>query len=1138
MHIKHHIKIMAFMSIFALCAFTAVFAYDEYVGDSAVYSGQSAGVKANILILLDTSGSMTDEVCTLGYSVDTDYTSGTSYSRWAVYRYSSGGGWGGGGGGYVQFVSNLSSITCSKAYSSLYRIGVWSGNIQSSSPYGCGGSTYTLYLGNYLAYKSKGCTTKDKKINIARKAIESLMINMRNADGTDPVNWGLMAFDGTNTGGTLYAPCGTPSGSSTTAGSIIYILEKTPTSSNRFYNPSNGTPVAEMMAEAGLYFAGKASWCHSGTTYTSPIRYRCQKNYIICVSDGASQVDTGIKSSTAIDKNSTAVWSPLFTSTYINSKAIGDYDKDGCDPDKGCMTFENQGTHYLDDVAKFLHDEDLMHGTDDAGVSFDEDSDPTDADPEFSLQNITTYTIGFGDDTSGLPLLQRAAQGDWDGIDGNVPANGNYGGGGKLFYAGAGDDLLEALMEITANVIESDFQLISPVVPVSKMNRLFSGNAAYLGLFKPDSDGYWRGNLKKYGIDDNGNLLQKDGSLAVDTKTGNILPSAKSCWNDIDDGYTVDKGGVGTVMLTQSGRHFYTYDSTNGTALLSGSTYNAFEDRSSGTNITYNGVLGLTSAAQKSDLIDFIRAEDAYGPAGALKLPWVMGDILHSRPQAMYDGNYTILFVGTNDGFMRCFADNGQGTNTLSDDTVTENWCFVPWELLSTLKELHPSYKTNSIHNYFVDGPPSLYTVGSNKYLTFGLRRGGSVYYTLDVGNVNTTTGDLVPNTWNYSNVSFAWKINSNIFGTGGETLGESWCKPLYCKIKTSAGQDGTSAKPYTDAILLAGGYDNANQDLDAPSTSGDSKGRAVFAVNASSGSMLSVPKFSYTGGYTAMKFSIVDFAAFDYKNEGRIDTIYCGDLGGRLFGFNDRDGNASWGTSSTTDNYSPKLIFTATNTGTASTKYLKFFYAPDVVVMPGYDYVYIGTGDREHPLESTTVNRFYAIKNWWANSGGLSESNLANVTNYSVYTSTYPPSKLKGDSCNGWFITLRTGEKVVSSPLVFNGIVYFTTYIPEAQAASVDKCTNPGLGSGYLYALDCQTGEAITALNLNEKNDTGGKIVIDETDRYMKLGGDQGGGMPTAPSLVVTTEGSIIQIGTNKGAVPVRDPTTENVNRYYWRQN
>ena len=95
-----------------------------------------------------------------------------------------------------------------------------------------------------------------------------------------------------------------------------------------------------------LYFKGGPSYYNPGTSYNSPTLYRCAKNYVILITDGAPTHDV------ADDAGS-----PIKTGTG-NFPGIGDYDNDGNDSG----TYGDPlllGSHYLDDVAKYAHDSDL-----------------------------------------------------------------------------------------------------------------------------------------------------------------------------------------------------------------------------------------------------------------------------------------------------------------------------------------------------------------------------------------------------------------------------------------------------------------------------------------------------------------------------------------------------------------------------------------------------------------------------------------------------------------------------------------------------------------------------------------------------------------------------------------------------------
>jgi type IV pilus assembly protein PilY1 len=70
----------------------------------------------------------------------------------------------------------------------------------------------------------------------------------------------------------------------------------------------------------------------------------------------------------------------------------------------------------------------------------------------------------------------------------------------------------------------------------------------------------------------------------------------------------------------------------------------------------------------------------------------------------------------------------------------------------------------------------------------------------------------------------------------------------------------------------------------------------------------------------------------------------------------------------------------------------------------------------------------------------------------------------------NGWYVKLdqNPGEKVLSSPVVYYGVVYYTSFAPNFGTVS-DPCF-VGEGTGRLYALNYKTGNA--AFNLDASLD------------------------------------------------------------------
>lgn len=1049
--------------------------------DTAIFGGGAIDVPANVLIIFDNSGSMKNDAPYSGEGYDPDKVYTGVYNTSKVYRSKSN--W----FTWLEFEDigednevDSDEIECWDARRNLNDNGHWTGRIGLDDPHKCFSwwdrstydyETWILRMGNYLNYLEANPDYENEinrsKLEVAKDVITELL---ETTSGSG-VHFGLMVFN-YEEGGRIIAPI-----QERDEAGIEDLVDDV-----NAITASTWTPLAETLAEAGLYFAGQESWANSGITtegmsdtgqYKSPILYRCQKNYIILMTDGAPTHDKG---------------DILTRDNYMHGVQIGDYDKDNEDPG----SYDDSGTDYLDDVAKFLYDQDLIRGGVDAcGVSFDAD--------DFPHQNIITYTVGFDVDNTLLADTANETHGH-----------------GAYYTTAQGLRLADILERIMASILDTSVEFVAPMVPVNRSNRTYADNAMYLGLFLPDNSGMWLGNLKKFGLSEDGMLLDRYGNNAQNS-SGAIMEGAKTCWYEVDgnEGIKVNVGGAGQVLLNQASRTFYTRNTGN--ALM------AFHKDNANVTPTALGFADDTMTAQRDDLIDFIRAEGIYSPTASgdsiKPRTWVLGDILHSEPAVLFDdeNSTNVIFVGANDGFLHCFLDNDHSgvdnpNDNLDDDTVTEAWAFAPWDLLPKLKNLPPERSTvhitgDSQHDYYVDGCPVIFkSTGTPKrsYVVFGLRRGGDKYYCLDVTN--------------YNSPSFAWEISNNILVN--ETLGQSWSTPRFVKIK--ANSSDTTGK---DVLLFAGGYDT-NQDNADPGT-GDSKGRAIYAIEPGSSSCtLNTNIKFHANNYSNLTYCIIDFNSFDSNDDGFEDTIYAGSLGGDLFVFSDRDGDGTW---------EGRRLFSAGNDGGTS-GLRKFMKAPGVVRMTyTYDFVYIGSGNREDPTSETVTDGFYAIKNTWPTTWSDSTNTLTVDNLEPVHTDIFNSASTTADQIAekeqlldtkaGWWFSLpNLGEKVVSSPIVFDKAVWFTTFTPSpvtGEEEVQDKCSLPGgIGTARLYAVNYRTGSAM--YDLDGDGDKERSIAI-------------GGGIPSDPVIIVTKKGSYVGVGRQKGVFTEDSHSLDNFNKIYW---
>jgi type IV pilus assembly protein PilY1 len=1001
------IKILFFSILFLFLLFPIV----SFAKDTDLYMASGEGVEPNILLIFDNSGSMDDILYYRTYDPATTYDPLVVDAgfRDAVYYYS-----------YSQqrwilWKTSISDVPCSTARSKLSSNGHYEGNTDSR----CRSNSQTLRTGNYLNYQTSGGDAMSK-LDVAKEIIRDFL------DTVQGVKLGVMVFnrsvtDNTSHGGSSH----TNSHGGKMMSNIVSLTDAGRTqlkSQITAIEAGTWTPLAETLYEAGLYFKGVASHFNPGVTYVSPIEYTCQRNYIILMTDGDSTRDDGYRPGDQSDSDN------------ILKTVIGDQDGDGREPggaNPAHYIIEGQdmlGTDYLDDVAKYLYDNDLR-------------IDLT------GKQNIVTHTIGFFVNSQHQLLSRTAAHG-----------HGNY------YYTQTAAQLADAFQNIIGLIQQETSSFVAPIVPVSRMERTTAGDKIYLALFQPNQNKMWSGNIKKFGVVQSGanigQIIDVHGDPALD-EDGQILPSACSYWPTVDqDGDRVEAGGVGGILLNRSSaRNLYTYLGSNASLTHSSNQFNT-------TNIT-PAMVGVLTEDERNKLVQFVRGFDAYDdeapPGTDHKRSWILGSIIHSRPFIINYASQTVIFAGSNDGMLHAFDDNNG----------EELWTFIPPNLLDRLQALHAD-----VNESFVDGSPKAYIARNSDgsinqvILIFGQRRGGNRYSALDVTNPLTPT--------------YLWQINPDAadspYAEIGVTdlitgrRGQTWSSPNIAKI---ACQEGASHCVGGEkwVAFIGGGYDD-NQDNATPGP--DTMGRAVYVVDLLDGSL--VRRFSYSDpGYSAMTFSIPsDVARVDLDGDGKIHRLYVGDMGGRMWRFDIFNPNPA--------NWTGRIIFES-NPGSDGTTGRKIFYPPDVTLEKGgYEILFFGTGDREHPVEETVINRLYAVKDKNLTGTVLNENNLYDVTTDELQadiTETRRNEILSQlNAAYGWLIklNLNSGEKSLSGPVLFYKTAYFTTFSPIAAGNPCDTA----FGTARMYILEYTTGDAVFDLDLS--NDIGG-IKFRRSDRSEIIG-------------------------------------------------
>jgi len=217
-----------------------------------------------------------------------------------------------------------------------------------------------------------------------------------------------------------------------------------------------------------------------------------------------------------------------------------------------------------------------------------------------------------------------------------------------------------------------------------------------------------------------------------------------------------------------------------------------------------------------------------------------------------------------------------------------------------------------------------------------------------------------------------------------------------------------------------------------------------------------------------------------------------------------------------------------ASISGSTAAQRRKFLFPPDVVYnnTGGYDAILMGSGDREHPFDSTVVDRMYMFKDLGrvtvpvtgnattvpalspaGSNATLTESNLFNATSNCIQVAsacgagvTSADAMASLTSAGGWYLILGTGEKVVGGSVTLSGTTFFNTNQPSASAGGGACGSNLGIAREY------QVGFA-DATAVSDLNPGGGLTTLDRSTIHAG-----GGYLPTPVPVVVQIGGQTVQ--------------------------
>lgn len=961
----------------------------------------TGAVTPNVMLLVDNSGSMNQVIFADAYDIRTTYPNQ----------------------GFTPPPGGANYITLSGYYS----CGTGGRRVSGTRKTMClpapeGGST--RYDRNYLNYLFGHEDYADGADLTGGVIPDKTRMQVARAVATDIVNtvtglrFGLATFNGgcnTNAhGATILRSCADSSSS--------HLANLT--SDIAGLDSENNTPLAEALYEITRYFRGlRASYrCSDSLTFTSPLQYRCQKNFTIAITDGFPTYDNTFPSSGDPDvAGSTGTWPdwddqhpPTVSSTYPIFPQYSDgFKPSGAAADEGYSL-------YLDDIAKFGFDIDMktsssVPSTDLDGVSWD--------DPEFPKQNMTTYTVGFA---TANQMLQDAA----------AYSNGQY------FTANNAGQLKAALEDVLL-----DIQSKATTAASVSLNstRLDTNLALYQASFE-SSD--WSGNLKAIDVDDDTGAV---GSVLWEAR--DLMPAP------------TDRKIFTTKSDTRTGTTFK-WDTAGDSNRLSAAQKNALK--------------GTDSNSKGMDRLNYLRGvrgqEQQSG--GALRnRTYVLGDIVNSDPLFVGTPNYgyntlpgtegtayttfragsayasraPVVYVGANDGMLHAFNANKTGTGAGS-----ELFAYVPLPAYQYMRKItEPNYS----HRFFVDGPPvagDAYIGGAWKTVVVGaLGAGGRGVFALDVTNPATFGASNV--LWEKVNIDDPtsvsnWSPRMNIQDPGFADLGFTYGQASIARMKNGKW-----------AAVVGNGYNSTNNLA------------VLYILDLADGSVMA--KINTGVGSTAVPNGLSTPVIVDENNDKITDYIYAGDMRGNLWKFDVTNSDAGlWDVAYKSGSTNVPLFTATAPDSTAQPITAK----PTVTRRPDGDLmVFFGTGkffeevDRRVVTSPTPqVQTFYGVRDPGApittGRSTLAQQSVITAVNEFGFDLRVTTAVEPTPTQNGWYLDLPTaGERQVSRPILRTGRIIFTTVIPNSDACHAG-------GDSWLMELDALSGSrlAFTPFDLTGEGD------------------------------------------------------------------
>lgn len=775
------------------------------------------------------------------------------------------------------------------------------------------------------------------------------------------------------------------------------------------------------------------------TTWSDPIAYTCQKNFILGIGDVNANYDgdlngTSLAQGGTIPSDDTTVNVTIATNMVGQLEGLGTLGtkKNSSTGGSSLSSYGGNATNYIAGLAYDAHVKDIR-------------SDLT------GTQTINTYWMDVVEYQYFIPKNQywlAAKYGGFEVPDSFEPyatSNGTSTLESSTWYTNGEIITNTKDSSKTASRPDNYFTGNNPAVMRSGLTTAFakiaseaaaatatalsspsplqttSGNANYVATYDPSN---WTGTLKGQtaSYDSSGNPTY------TDVWSAHSLLNARAYTTRQVVTYCGSRGVVFNTSMSCTA----SLAAVDGISTQSAANYISYL-RGDRTQEVANGGLYRTRTSLLGDIVN-AKVVAVAAPDGTLTDLYNDG---YSAFKRSYASRSTVVYVGSNDGMMHAF----DGSVTASTGGK-ELFAYIPGLIYSdtdatTGGGLSSLGNPGFTHRYLVDGSPNVFDIDFAKagtpsasttdwhsMLIGGLGKGGKGYYAIDVTDPSSWTSESTIASkvlWEFSNTHMGYSY--------GDAL----------VVKTAK---------YGWVVVLTSGYNND-----------DGKGYFFF-VNPKTGVLLETVATSE--GSTSSPLNMAHASAFvpNYK-DGTADAIYAGDLQGNVWRLD---------LTSTSGSYASPTKFAILKSSDGTVQPVTTRPLVEIEPDSAKRYVLIGTGRllADSDISSSQVQSFYAIIDGTKTSGAFygGTTSLPDGVSLPVTRSVLQENSnlVDGIGSNpaktmGWYFDLpvssNVAERVNVNPTYNSGIVAWAGNLPNGEVCSP-------AGTSNVYAVSIGLGTSV----------------------------------------------------------------------------